>query len=155
MLLISWFTGPWFNSSILSLGFTIARAFPAPRPPGYPCVRELLEPKTEFLTNTYIRPKDEPATWFCTLCEIPSQSCDDFVNHLKSTFHSQQLVYSNLVFVDENNRCFHFSRFSPPHPVLWDNSMTIPWIKGDLMYCLSDPAFNRILYMGSNAPRRR
>ncbi|KFK24924.1 hypothetical protein AALP_AA8G042600 [Arabis alpina] len=47
------------------------------------------------------RKDDELDSWFCTLCKIHSQSCDDFINHLKSTSHLEKLW--KFVPVDDNH----------------------------------------------------
>ncbi|KFK25198.1 hypothetical protein AALP_AA8G080100 [Arabis alpina] len=62
----------------------------------------LLEENDSCLVDTNSGKDDEPhLSWFCTMCNFPSPNCDDFVNHLKSTSHSQELW--SMVRVDENN----------------------------------------------------
>ncbi|VVB07322.1 unnamed protein product [Arabis nemorensis] len=146
---ISWFTGSWFNSSIHSLGYCILRAFPAPRPPGYPAYDEwvweelLVLGKNGFMPITPIPPKREHVS-FCTLCGFPSQSVDVFYKHLQSREHTCELVQSVLAFVDENNNISHFLKLSDYPDFCPGLDLTIPWTGGDLsqnMSCLSHLSF--------------
>ncbi|VVB14168.1 unnamed protein product [Arabis nemorensis] len=156
---ISWFTGSWFNSSILSLGYTILGAFPAPRPPGYYSSREWV---WEDLLRKEVQVKEYwdyslllvPETEIqrpprcCTLYEIPSPSCDDFINHLESSEHRLEFTNSVLAFVDENSYAINHCKLFE-YPGFNDRDKTIPWTGEDLsqnVSCLSDRAFNnRIL----------
>ncbi|CAA7018502.1 unnamed protein product [Microthlaspi erraticum] len=84
----------WFHG-FSHFGYSILRAFPDPPTPFYrdpsdkewfweSLLNENAGPVVETSSQNILN--DEPSG-FCMLCEIPSQSCDDFIEHLNSAQH--------------------------------------------------------------------
>ncbi|VVB09462.1 unnamed protein product [Arabis nemorensis] len=82
--------GPWF-SDLTSLGYTILQ----------------YSHSSDVKTNCQVL-EDELPAWFCFLCEITSQTFDDFIEHLKSEGHRKELFDSVPLYMDDNDRPKHF-----------------------------------------------
>ncbi|CAH2080206.1 unnamed protein product [Thlaspi arvense] len=90
----------WCSHLLLRHGHTTLRAFPNCKPAEtYGSYKEwqweellqenLSEANSQILEDKCIE-TGEPA-WFCRLCEIPSESFDGFIEHLKSKRHGEEL----------------------------------------------------------------